>query len=272
VIDADLSGYFDAIPHRKLMELVAKRVSDGGILALIKAWLEAPIAEEDKDTGKRRIKPNDKGTPQGGVISPLLANLYLDDLDKGVNDRCNLKPVMVRYADDFVIMSRPGQAEGLMKRLKVTLEGKELRLNEEKTKIKDVRKEGFDFLGFSVSWRKSMRTGRGYPHVEPSRKSRKKLYDKMKEILASWKCWQSIEEVIGAINRVMSGWANYFYCGHPTRVFGKMQWLINQKLRRWIRKKHGGRVALYKDTPDEKLYALGLYRMPQTAAWKQAST
>jgi group II intron reverse transcriptase/maturase len=100
VIDADLSGYFDSIPHDKLMELVARRISDGSILALIRAWLKAPIVEEDRDRGTRRTLPNKQGTPQGGVISPLLANLYLNALDKAVNDECGKVPVMVRYADD----------------------------------------------------------------------------------------------------------------------------------------------------------------------------
>lgn len=272
VIDADLSGYFDAIPHRKLMELVAKRVSDGSILALIKAWLEAPIAEEDKETGKKSIKPNDKGTPQGGVISPLLANLYLDNLDKGVNDRCELKPVMVRYADDFVIMSKPGQAAGLMKRLKATLSQYGLKLNEEKTKVKDIRNEGFDFLGFSLRWQKSLQSWKWYPLVQPSQKSITKFRDKIKGILAPWRCWKSIEEVIRETNQVMGGWANYFHYGHTTKLFGKLQWWTEQKLRRWLRKKHGGRIALYKDIPDKRLYAYGLYKLPTNAAWKQAST
>jgi len=109
VIGADLSGYFDSIPHAELLRLVVRRVSDGSILALIKAWLRAPIVERDPDTGQPTITANRRGTPQGGVISPLLANLYLNRLDWQVNDRCELHPVLVRYADDFVILSRPGR-------------------------------------------------------------------------------------------------------------------------------------------------------------------
>jgi RNA-directed DNA polymerase len=109
VIDADLSGYFDSIPHWELLRLVARRVSDGRILALIRAWLRAPIVERDPDTGRPTITGNRRGTPQGGVISPLLANLYLNRLDWQVNERCERRPVLVRYADDFVILSRPGQ-------------------------------------------------------------------------------------------------------------------------------------------------------------------
>ena len=147
VIDADLSGYFDSIPHRELLRLVARRVSDGRILALIKAWLRAPIVERDPDTGRPTITGNRRGTPQGGVISPLLANLYLNRLDKQVNDECEQRPVMVRYADDFVILTRPGQGPELLARLKRWLERNGLTLNETKTRLLDVREAGFKFLG-----------------------------------------------------------------------------------------------------------------------------
>ena len=105
IIDADLSKYFDTIPHRELMKAVARRISDGSVLRLIKSWLRAPIVEEDKD-GSKRVLPNRRGTPQGGVISPLLANLYLNPLDHGVNDKTSGQAQMVRYADDFVIACR----------------------------------------------------------------------------------------------------------------------------------------------------------------------
>ena len=159
VIDADLSKYFDTIPHRKLLRQIKRRVSDGSILKLIKAWLRAPIVEEDSDSGKKRKLPNKRGTPQGGVISPLLANLYLNDLDHQVNDKCELKPIMVRYADDLVILCGKGQGSRLKERLKKYLEAKGLELNEQKTKIVNSREEGFTFVGFRINWRQSCRTG-----------------------------------------------------------------------------------------------------------------
>jgi RNA-directed DNA polymerase len=116
LIDADLSGYFDTIDHTKLLNLVAKRVSDGSILRLIKLFLKAPIVE--RKNGKVSYHKNDRGTPQGGVLSPLLANLYLNDLDHGVNDRPELDAKIIRYADDFVLITRPGKAAGLLERLK----------------------------------------------------------------------------------------------------------------------------------------------------------
>jgi hypothetical protein len=146
VIDADLSGYFDSIPHRELLGLVARRVSDGRILALIKAWLRAPIVERDPDTGRPTITGNHRGTPQGGVISPLLANLYLNRLDWQVNERCELRPMMVRYAEDFVILSRPGQGAALLARLKRWLRAQGLTLNEAKTRTLDVRRRPLEHL------------------------------------------------------------------------------------------------------------------------------
>ena len=148
VLDADLSKYFDTIPHRELLRLVAKRVSDGSVLRLLKLWLRAPIQEEDED-GTRRMKPNPRGTPQGGVISPLLANLYLNALDWAVNERVTGQPIMVRYADDFVILSGPGQGEALQTRLQNWLEKRGLKLNEAKTRLVDGG-EGFNFLGFTI--------------------------------------------------------------------------------------------------------------------------
>ncbi|MCS6243352.1 MAG: group II intron reverse transcriptase/maturase [Opitutus sp.] len=180
VVDADLSSYFDMIPHRELLQLVAKRVSDGSVLRLIKTWLRAPIVEEDRDTGCRKVSANRCGTPQGGVISPLLANLYLNDLDHAVNEKCEQKPTMVRYADDLLILCKPGQGAGLQTRLKRWLEARKLKLNEEKTRLVDTRKEGFEFLGFSVAWRQGMKSKRRYLHVEPSAKSLAKLRDKVR--------------------------------------------------------------------------------------------
>ena len=146
------------------------------------AWLRAPIVERDPDTGRPTITGNRRGTPQGGVISPLLANLYLNRLDWQVNDRCEKRPVLVRYADDFVILSRPGQGAELLARLKRWLEAHGLTLNETKTRLLEVRQEGFKFLGYGVSWRRG-KSGRNYPHVEPHPKSQMKLRDKLREKL-----------------------------------------------------------------------------------------
>lgn len=270
VIDADLSGYFDSIPHRELLRLVARRVSDGRILALIKGWLRAPIVEQDPDTGRPTITGNRRGTPQGGVISPLLANLYLSRLDWQVNERCEQRPVLVRYADDFVVLSRPGQGAELRARLERWLAAHGLTLNERKTRTLDVRAEGFKFLGFSVSWRRSRRTGRAYPHVEPHSKSQKKLRDKLREKLNHWTLWRPAGEVVPEVNRLLKGWGAYFHYGNSTQVFNRMNLYAANRVRRWLWRKGGGRGALWTAHPNKDLRErYGLHWLPTRAAWVQ---
>jgi group II intron reverse transcriptase/maturase len=272
VIDADLSGYFDSIPHRELLRLVARRVSDGRILALIKAWMRAPIMERNPDTGRPTITGNRRGMPQGGVISPLLANLYLNRLDWQVNERCELRAVMVRYADDFVILSRPGQGKELRRRLQRWLERHGLTLNETKTRTLDVRKEGFKFLGFGVSWRRG-KSGRPYPHMEPHPKSQMKLREKLREKLNHWTLWRAVEEVIPEVNRLLKGWGGYFHYANSSRVFGRMNQYAAHRLQRWLRCKHGCQTTREGANLWEVLQErYGLYRLPSRAAWKQAKS
>ncbi len=223
VVDADLSGYFDTIPHAGLMRLVKGRVSDGSILKLIKGWLRSPIVEEDPETGVKRTVKNRCGTPQGGVISPLLANLYLDGLDKAVNGGKQMKAVMVRYADDFVVLCRKGQGATMHGRLKSWLEKRGLKLNEKKTRIVDFEKESLEFLGFRLAWRKA-RSGRHYPHCEPSPKSCGKLREAIREETARSTMWKESDEIIARVNRRVRGWIGYFHYANSSHVFDKMQW------------------------------------------------
>ena len=215
VIDADLSGYFDSIPHAQLLRVIARRVSDGAILKLIRGWLRAPIVEPQSDDRSGNGKSggaNRRGTPQGGVISPLLANAYLNRLDWEVNERCEHKPVMVRYADDFVILARPGQGGELMGRLQRWLTRRGLVLNEQKTRLVDVRQEGIKFLGFALSWRQG-RSGRHYPHVEPHPKSLNKLREGIREILNRGTLWRPVEEVVTQLNRRLKCGASFSAVG-----------------------------------------------------------
>jgi len=268
VLDADLSKYFDTIPHRQLMQLVARRVSDGSVLRLIKQWLRAPVIEEDKD-GTKRVKPNRCGTPQGGVISPLLANLYLNGLDWAVNERVAGKPVLVRYADDLVILCGQGQGQGLRERLRKWLQARGLKLNEEKTRLADSR-EGFDFLGFRVRWQSSRVTGRWYGHVEPSAKSQQRLREKVRQVLNHWTLWKRIPEAVEELNRLLRGWSGYFRFGHSSRAFGKLRGWVQDRVKRWLWRKHACRRALWTDYPDGLLHErYGLWTLPTTVAWKR---
>ena len=269
VIDADLSGDFESLPHREWLRLVARRVSDGSILALLKAWLRAPMVERDPDTGRPTVTGNRRGTPQGGVISPRLANLYLNRLDWQVNARCEKRPVLVRYADDFVILSRPGQGTELLARLKRWLAAHDLTLNETKTRTLDVRAEGFKFLGFGVSWRRG-KSGRNYPHLEPHPKSRRKLRDQLREKLSHWTLWRAAEEVIPEVNRLLKGWGGYFHYANSTRVFDRLNQYAAMRVQRWLWRKHGCQQALWATNPQAVLRErYGLYRLPTRAAWTQ---
>jgi RNA-directed DNA polymerase len=269
IIDADLSKCFDTIPHRELMKAVARRVSDGSLLRLIKSWLRAPVVEEDKD-GTRRVLPNRCGTPQGGVLSPLLANLYLNPLDHGVNEQTGQQAQMVRYADDFVIACRPGQSKPLMVRLKKWLKAKKLMLNEAKTRVVNICQEGINFLSFNLTWRKSLR-GRGYLHVQPSQKSRGALRVKLGGIFNHWTHWRPIKEVVREANEVLRGWAGYFHFGNSSSVMNRMKHYSQNRLRRWLWRKQGCRRSLWEDYPTADLHhRYGLYELPTKAAWKAA--
>jgi group II intron reverse transcriptase/maturase len=270
VLDADLSKYFDTIPHRGLMRLVARRVSDGSVLRLIKMWLRASVIEETD--GRRRTTPNTSGTPQGGVISPMLANLYLNGLDWAVNGQVIGKPVLVRYADDFVILSAPGQGKELLDRLRTWLTARGLKLNEEKTRLVDSR-QGFNFLGFTVRWQASRKHGRWYGHVEPSRKSQQRLRESVRGILNHWTCWKSTSEAVGELNLYLRGWSGYFHFLHSSRVTGKLRWWVQRRLMRWLWRKHGRSRALWTDYPIPLLYSrYGLWPLPLTAGWTQTQS
>lgn len=267
MIDADLTKYFDTIPHRGLMRTVAKRVSDGSILRLIKSWLRAPVVEEGKD-GTKRVIPNRCGTPQGGVISPLLANVFLNPLDHGVNEQCRGKARMIRYADDFVIACRPGQAQRVLERTKRWLNARGLSLNESKSRVVDIRQNGINFLGFNLTWRKSLK-GRPYLHVEPSQKSRAALRERLGKILSHWTRWKTIAAVVKETNQVLRGWAGYFHYRNSTSVMSGLRRHSRQRLRRWIWRKHDCKRGLWNTCSDQQLHThYGLYALPTTAAWK----
>ena len=270
VIAAAWSGDFDSLPHRELLRWVARRGSAGSRRALITAWLRAPIGERAPKTGRSRVTGNRCGTPQGGGISPLLANLDLNRWDWQGNERCALRPVLVRYADDFVILSRPGQGPELLARLKRWLPAHGLTRNETKTRTLDVRTEGFKFLGFGVNWCRG-KSGRSYPHVAPHPKSQMKLRDKLREKLNHWTLWRAAEEVIPEVNRLLKGWGGYFHYGNSTRVFDRLNQDAAQRLQRWLWRKQGCQQALWATNPQAVLRErYGLYRLPTRAAWKRA--
>ena len=274
VIDADISKYFDTIPHSKLMQVVAKRIVDKQILKLIKMWLKAPIVEERED-GKKEYKGNDKGTPQGGVISPLLANIYLNVLDtlwavKKVQERWGAR--LVRYADDSVVLCR-GNAGRILKGIKRVLEDDlGLTLNEEKTCVVDARQESFNFLGFTIGMKQSRRTGRTYPHVEPSKKARKQIRSDIKRLTTEQYSAVPTEAVIRRVSEVARGWVGYFRYGNCTKALVTLKRYLVYRMRIYLRRKHRYCSFGYKAYPDRYYYdSLGLYEVPTKAPWAKAA-
>ena len=278
VIDADLSQYFDTISHAKLMATVAERISDGAILHLIKMWLKAPVIEEDDDGTRRTIGGGNgsrKGTPQGGVISPLLANVYLHLLDR-IWERHRLETKLgarlVRYADDFVVLCRYG-VERPMEIIVQVLERLGLALNAEKTHVVDAMQERFDFLGFEIGIIRSRRTGGNYANVQPSRKSLRRIKSRLTGMTRREMTLVPLEDVVGNVNKTLRGWVGYFYYRNCAKEMAKVRAHVEQRLYTHLRKRHKirRRVSGYRRFPVRSLYArYGLYKVPTTAGWTRA--
>jgi RNA-directed DNA polymerase len=241
VVDADLTKYFDTIPHDQLMRSVARRIVDKHILRLIKMWLRAPVEETDKD-GRKRLtggKQHKKGTPQGGVISPLLANLYMNRFLKywrltGQGRR--LKAHVVAYADDFVILSR-GYAQEAKAFAGDVMTRLGLSLNETKTSVRNARIERFDFLGYSFGPHYSPKDGRRYLGASPSKKSVARLKPAISAILhrGNKDPW---EEVCGKLNRLLKGWSGYFDHGTLTPAYRAVDNHVLTRAQRFLVQRH----------------------------------
>ncbi len=245
VVDADLSKYFDSIPHDKLMKALNRRIADGRMLDLIRMWLKAPVEETD-DRGRKRLtggKKSRKGTPQGGVISPLLANVcmnvYLKHWERtGKGERFEAR--IVNYADDFVILSRRRAAEALEWTRRV-MGNMGLSLNEEKTRIVNAWRQPFDFLGYTYGTLWSVNTGRQYLGTRPSRKSVKRLRRKVRTLLGSGNM-QPWPQVRDTLNATLRGWKAYFSFGTVAGawqavdhyVVGRARWFLNRRHKRQV--------------------------------------
>jgi RNA-directed DNA polymerase len=238
VYDADLKGYFDSIPHSQLLACVRMRVVDRSVLQLIRMWLEAPVVErsEEQGRGSQWSRPK-KGTPQGGVASPLLANLYLHWFDalfhgpEGPARRADVK--LVRYADDFVALAKQMGTETI-EYIESRLEGKfQLEINREKTRVVDLREEGasLDFLGYTFRYDRDLK-GRDqkYLNMFPSKKAVQREREKLHEMTDSHQCFKPISTLIGELNRHLKGWANYFSIGYSSGVYWEIDWYVRGRL------------------------------------------
>ena len=245
VYDADLQSYFDTIPHEKLMACVQKRIVDGGVLKLIRMWLKAVVIEPGDGPGKPpKVSRSKQGTPQGGVISPLLANLYLHWFDKlfhrsdGPFQWANAR--LVRYADDFVILAKSvgGRIEQFVEE---TLQGRfGLKVNREKTRTVKLREDGasLNFLGYMFRFDQDCRGGNWrYLNLCPSMKSLQRERDKLREMTGPENCFKPIPELIAQINTHLKGWGNYFGLGYPRKAFRQINRYVQERLERHLKRR-----------------------------------
>jgi RNA-directed DNA polymerase len=245
VYDADLKGYFDSIPHDKLMACLRMRITDRSVLQLIRMWLESPVVEGGGSSGEpEKWSRAGKGTPQGGVISPLLSNLYLHWFDKVFcrsSEAARAKARLVRYADDFVVLAPRYVGPELNRFIEDKLENwLGLEINREKTRVVNLKEKGasLDFLGFTFRYHNDLK-GQGwrYLNVSPSAKAIKKEREKLKEMTGPDQCFQSIPKLIESLNRQLDGWANYFRFGYPRMAFREINWYVRDRLTQHMRRR-----------------------------------
>ena len=264
VIDADLSGYFDSIPHAELLKSVARRISDRHLLGLIKMWLQTAVEEVDKRGRKRRTTRNKDmgcGTPQGAPISPLLSNLYMRRFVlawKVLGHEERLQAKIVNYADDFVICCRQN-ADEAMEAMRSIMDRLKLTVNEEKTHICRLPEESFDFLGYTFGRCYSTKTNVRFIGQRPSKSKIMAICRRISESTAANWCWLDEEEQIGRLNRMMVGWANYFCQGPVNKAYRRINAHSRHRVRQWLRRKHKLQGWSYTRYSDEYLHnELGL--------------
>ena len=267
IVDADLSSYFDSVPHAELMRSVARRVVDGAMLHLIKMWLEAPVEETDERGNQRRSVRNrdeGRGTPQGAPISPLLSNLYMRRFVLGWKElgyEARWEAYIVNYADDLVICCRTGakQAPDTMQKMMSKLK---LTVNDSKTRVCSVPEERFDFLGYTFGQCYSPKTGRAYLGTVPARKRVQRICGEIREMTGRSTTSLDPGTIVTKLNRTMCGWANYFCLGPVSTAYRAVDGYATMRLRQWLRTKHKLSGRANGMFPDTYLYgALGLVRL-----------
>jgi group II intron reverse transcriptase/maturase len=267
IVDADLSGYFDTLPHSELLKSVARRVVDGAMLHLIKMWLDAPVEETDERGNKHRSTHNrdeGRGSPQGSPISPLLSNLYMRRFVLGwkkLGHEKRLQAYIVNYADDLVICCR-GQAEEALDTMRNMMTKLKLTVNEKKTRVCKLPEEKFDFLGYTFGRCYSRKTGRAYLGTIPSKKRVQRICGAISEETRRSKTQLDQKAVVATLNRKMTGWANYFCLGPVSKAYAAVERHARRRLRQWLRAKYQKKGAAIKQFSPASLHdKLGLVRL-----------
>jgi group II intron reverse transcriptase/maturase len=267
VVDADLSEYYETIPHEELLQSVARRVVDRRVLHLIKMWLTAAVEDTDERGNKKRTTRNrdeKRGLPQGSPLSPLLSNLYMRRFvlgwkRLGYEQRFGGK--IVAYADDLVICCKRGAEEALAE-MRQIMQRLRLAVNEEKTHVCRVPAEYFNFLGYQFGRLYSTKTGKAYLGTRPSKQSVTRLIRSIHELTDHRRCLLEAEVVVNTLNRKLRGWANYFKLGPVSKAYRAVDEYTTTRLRRWLRHKHKVRTSGSSCYPDEYLHGdLGLVRL-----------
>jgi len=279
IVDADLSSYFDSIPHAELLNSVARRVVDGAMLHLIKMWLDAPVEETDEHGNKRRSTRNrdeGRGTPQGAPISPLLSNLYMRRFVLGwkkLGYEKRLKAYIINYADDLVICCRARANEALVL-MRIMMSRLKLTVNESKTRVCRLPEEKFDFLGYTFGRCYSPKTGRAYWGTTPSQKRVQRLCKSISEMTRRSQTQQGAETLVAALNRKINGWANYFCLGPVSQAYRAVEQHTCRRFRQWLCVKHKERAGGNTRFPQKALHQrFGLVRLTaRTASFPWATT
>jgi group II intron reverse transcriptase/maturase len=271
VVDADLSDYFNTIPHGPLMRCLRRRIADGQVLSVIKQWLRAPVVETGQRGMHRTTQAADtnRGTPQGGVVSPLLANLYFRRFIlawKKFGHEQRLQAYVVNYADDLVICCRPGNGAAAMAAFRELMTRLGLTVNERKSRLALLPEESFDFLGYTLGCFYG-KDGRSYIGTQPSKKSVRRLLRRIHEETSSWWGWQVPAARVRTLNPILRGWCAYFDQGPVMRAYHVIRTYTERRFRRWLMRRQQKHGTGYKQFPDRYLYeTLGLFKPPESRA------
>jgi group II intron reverse transcriptase/maturase len=269
IVDADLVGYFDSIPHSELLKSVARRIVDGAMLHLVKMWLEAPVEETDERGNRRRSTRNrdeGRGTPQGAPISPLLSNLYMRRFVLGwkkLGHEQRLKAYIVNYADDLVICCC-GRAQEALSIMRDMMSKMKLTVNEDKTRVCCLPEEKFDFLGYTFGRCYSTKTGRAYLGTVPAKKRVTRVCATISEMTRRNQIQMDQEALVARLNRTMIGWANYFCLGPVSKAYRAVERHARKRLRQWLCAKHQVPWPAMKRFPEASLHEVrGLVRLSE---------